>query len=77
MNGQQSLKNFYQSVAFANPNLAALISDDIITVALHSLLTIDNNDGQAAAERLRQKALDMPEIHRRVLESALIDLGYS
>jgi len=76
--GQNSLNNFYQSVKFTNPRLAVLMTDDIIQVALGGLAA-DKTDGQAAADRLRQIALEhnLPEVHRRVLENALTGLGYS
>lgn len=76
MLGQQSLNNFYQSVKFSNPRLAALMSDDILTVALYAV-GADKAPAQEAADRLRQRSLDLPEVLRRVLENALTDLGYS
>lgn len=76
MTGQQSLKNFYESVKFSNPTLAARMSEDIVDIALYGLAD-DKAPAQAAVERLRQKARDLPEVHRRVLESALTELGYS
>jgi hypothetical protein len=76
MNGQASLNNFYQSLKFNNPSMADLMGDDILNVSLYAL-SDDKTPGQAAAERLRQHAVYLPEILRRVLESALIDLGYS
>lgn len=74
--GQNSLNNFYQSVRFTNPTLAVLMTDNIITVALNALAE-DKSEGQSAADRLRDQASELPEIHRRVLENALINLGYS
>lgn len=74
--GQNSLNNFYQSVMFSYPRTAALMSEDVISVALNAL-AFDKTPGQAAADRLREKAQDLPEIHRRVLENALENLGYS
>lgn len=73
--GQLSLNNFYRSVQISHPRLASRMSDDIYTIALYGLVT-DKATGQEAAERLRRMAFDLPEIHRRVLENALIDLGY-
>lgn len=73
---QNSLNNFYQSVKFSNPRLAALMSDDVLTVALYAL-SEDKSSGQGAADRLRQLSQDLPEALRRVLEGALTDLGYS
>jgi hypothetical protein len=76
MTGQNSLNNFYQSVKFTNPILAALMSEDIIDVALNALAA-DKSAGQAAADRLRDRAMDLPEAHQRVLGNALTELGYS
>lgn len=76
MSGQQSLNNFYQSVKFSNPRLAVAMSDDVIEVAFHALLA-DKSGGQDAANSLRHQARDLPEVLRRVLDSALTDLGYS
>lgn len=76
MIGQNSLNNFYQSVKFSNPTLAALMSEDIIYVATNAL-SADKSAGQPAAERLREMSRDLPEVHRRVLNNALSDLGYS
>lgn len=74
--GQNSLNNFYQSVRFTNPTLAVLMTDNIITVALNALAD-DKSEGQSAADQLRDQASELPEIHRRVLENALTNLGYS
>lgn len=76
--GLQSLNNFFQSVSFDNPNLAAKIAPDIEIVALYALSseTADKTVGKEAAERLRREAFDLPVIQARVLESALTDLGY-
>lgn len=76
MTGQQSLNNFYQSVKWANPTLAALMSDNVIAVALYALAD-DKSPGQISADQLREQASELPEVHRRVLESALTDMGYS
>jgi len=76
LNGQKSLNNFYNSVKYRDPLWAVVMADDIIEVALNAL-NDDKSAGQAAAERLRLSARDLPEVLRRVLESALTDLGYS
>jgi hypothetical protein len=76
MTAQNSLNNFYRSVKFSNPRMAALMADDVIEVALNAL-SDDKSDGQVAAERLRQKAQELPETLTRVLENALTGLGYS
>lgn len=76
MTGQNSLNNFYQSVKFGNPMLAALMSDDVISVAMNAL-SDDKTEGQKAADRLREKSTNLSEILRRVLETALTELGYS
>lgn len=73
--GQQSLNNFYQSVKFSNPRTAALMITDVQKVAIFALAQ-DKTPANEAAENLRRLAQDLPEIHRRVLESALIDLGF-
>lgn len=75
MLGQNSLNTFYQSVKFSNPSLAEEIRDDVMIVALNALLS-DKSAGEEAADRLRRAAWDMPVIHARVLENALVDLGY-
>jgi len=74
--GQKSLANFYTSVKFDNPRMAALIHNDVMTVAMYALAA-DNTYAQDAADRLREKALDLPEIQKRVLDNALTDLGYA
>lgn len=74
--GQQSLSNFYESVKFRSPLQACLMSEDVITVALNAF-SLDKTAGQNAANSLREKAKDLPELLRRVLENALKDLGYS
>ena len=74
--GQTSLNNFYRSVQFSSPAMAELMTDDVAMVALHAL-SADNTGGQKAAERLRRQAFDLPEIHRRVLDNALTELGYT
>jgi len=73
---QQALSNFYVGVMFHDPLTAAIMSEDIIAVAINSV-ALNNEQGQAAADRLREKAQDLPEVLRRVLESALPELGYS
>lgn len=75
MIGQNSLNNFYQSVQFSNPLTAALMADDVFVVAINAL-GADKSGGQAAANRLREKSTDLPEVLKRVLETALTDLGY-
>ena len=75
MAGQRSLNNFYQSVQFTHPALADALSDDIQAVAIHALAA-DKSPGQVSADRLRRMTHDLPEIHRRVLENALTELGY-
>jgi hypothetical protein len=75
--GQQSLSNFYESVKFSSPRMATLMHGDIMIVAMHGLSAEKSEDAQEAADRLRRRAFDLPEIHRRVLENALTDLGYS
>jgi hypothetical protein len=74
--GQTSLNNFYRSVQFDNPRLAALMSGDIITVSIYGL-THGKTGGQEAANNLRRCAIDLPVIQQQVLEGALTDLGYS
>lgn len=76
MTGQNSLRNFYTSVQFSYPTLAAIISEDVISVAMNAL-SLDKSHGQPAADRLREKCTNLPELFRRVLDSALTDLGYS
>jgi hypothetical protein len=75
MIGQNSLNNFYQSVKFQNPALAHQIFPDVRMVAVHALAS-DKSGGKDAADRLRLMALDLPVVFGRVLENALIDLGY-
>lgn len=75
MLGQQSMNNFYRSVEFDNPTLAAQIHVDVGVVKLHAI-GADKSKGRAAADHLRRVALDLPVIQQRVLESALQELGY-
>lgn len=77
--GQRSLSNFFRSVNYDNPSAAALMHEDIILVALHAMAPETSparERGKEAAENLRSKALDLPEIHKRILDYALADLGY-
>lgn len=78
MTGQNSLNNFYQSVKFSNPRVAALLADDVLQVALNALGD-DKSAGQIAADRLRRRAMEnnLPEVLIRVLGNALVELGYS
>lgn len=73
--GQRSLSNFYESVKFMSPTLAADIHDDVMLVAMYGIAA-DNSPAKEAAERLRRVAWDMPVIHARVLDSALEELGF-
>jgi hypothetical protein len=78
MTGQHSLNNFYQSIKHHNPSLAMLMGQNLLLVSLYAL-SADKTEGQTAAECLRQQAIEfnLPEVHRRVLNSALTELGYS
>lgn len=76
MVGQQSLNNFYQSVRFSHPRTAELMHADIQTVAIFAL-AMDKTPAFEAVERVRETSRDLPEIHRRVLENALIELGFT
>jgi hypothetical protein len=76
MVGQASLNNFYQSVRFSHPRTAELMHTDIQKVAIFGL-AMDKSPAQDSANNLRDMARDLPEIHRRVLENALIELGFS
>lgn len=71
-----SLNNFYQIIKARYPTLAAVISEDIITIALYGLGD-DKRPAQEALERLRRRTQDLSEVHRRMMEDALIELGYS
>jgi hypothetical protein len=73
--GQQSLSNFYASVKFSHPMTAALMHADILSVGIFALAQ-DKTPANEAAENLRRRAEDLPEIHRRVLENALTELGF-
>lgn len=73
--GQQSLTNFYQSVMFHNPTLAAEIHEDVILVGLGGLAE-DKSPAKDAVERLRRVTFDLPVVFSRVLEGTLQDLGY-
>jgi len=73
--GQRSLENFYVSLQFQDPARALIMADDIRTVALYSLS--DNHETACdAVYRLRQRALGLPPVLSRVLDHALVDLGY-
>lgn len=78
--GQNSLNNFYTSVKYANPSLAARMADDVIAVALLANTDdVDKAAGQDAADRLRHRTLEstLPESLQSVLETAITQLGYS
>lgn len=72
---QSSLKTFYESVKITNPRTAALMHADVLKVAIFSLAA-DKAPAQTSANNLRLLADDLPEIQRRVLENALIGLGF-
>lgn len=67
--------NFYESVKFRSPALAADIREDVILVGLGALCE-DKSQVQDAVDRLRRAAFDMPVILARVLDSTLEELGY-
>ena len=73
---QNSLNNFYRSVQFSSPRLAALMADNVLTVALNAL-SGTQDEVQWAAEDLRKQSEELPEALKRVLASALAELGYS
>lgn len=75
--GQQSLSNFYESVKFSNPRVAALMHADTLQVAIFAL-AMDKTPAQESADNLRRIARDnnLPEVLRRVLENALTELGF-
>lgn len=77
LEAQQSLSHFYQSVRFHSEATAALMHGDVMIVATHALAADKSERAQEAADRLRQRSQDLPEALHRVLESALIGLGYS
>jgi len=74
--GQHSLKSFYISVKLRDPRLGELMRENIVDVALGAL-SADRTAGQASADALRRQSENLPEVFRRVLETALTDLGYS
>lgn len=76
MTKQSSLHTFYAAVQHTNPKRAALMSNDVLDVALESLHA-DKSVGQEAADRLREKSQELPEALRGVLDEALAELGYS
>lgn len=72
-----SLNNFFLSVQFQDPASAERIAPDVEVVALYHISADQNNPvAKTAADNLRRAAFDLPEIHSRVLGSALLDLGY-
>lgn len=75
--GQRSLSNFYESVKFSNPRIAALMHADVLQVAIFAT-ALDKSPAQESAENLRRTArdYDLPEVLCRVLENALINLGF-
>lgn len=73
--GHQSLSDFYENVKVRNPLRAALLMEDVVTVALSSLAANKSN-GQEAANRLRRNSLNLPELPYQMLEKALRELGY-
>lgn len=77
MSGQASLNNFYRSVQFRDPKLATLMSDDVFVVSLHAISLKKSTTGQEAADRLRQRSMDLPVVLQKVLDSALTEMGYS
>ena len=53
------------------------IAPDVEVVALYHISADEHNPvAKTAADNLRRAAFDLPEIHSRVLSSALLDLGY-
>lgn len=75
MANQQELMNFLVSVEYSHPALAEKMHDDILTVSIFAM-GADKTGGQNAADRLRQKALNLPELHSRMLEFTLTDMGF-
>jgi hypothetical protein len=73
--GQQSLNNFYQSVKFSNPRTAALMHADVLKVAIFAIAA-DPSPAQESANNLRNLSQDLPEVLKRVLENALVELGF-
>jgi hypothetical protein len=73
--GQQSLSNFYQSVKFSHPRTAALMHADVLQVGIFALAQ-DKSPAQESADNLREMSADLPEVIKRVLENALIELGF-
>jgi hypothetical protein len=73
-----SLNSFYQSVKFSHPRTAAMMHGDIQKVAIFALGQ-DKTPAQESAENLRKivQEQDLPGIHRRALENALTELGFS
>ena len=71
----QSLRNFYISLKWSDPILAAIISEDILEVSLCALYD-DKRVGQPAANRLRARTNDVPEALGRILNNALTEMGY-
>lgn len=75
MAAHQSLNNFYESVKFSYPRTASLMHADIMTVSVFSLAQ-DKTPANHAANNLRTAAQELPELLKRVLDNALIDLGF-
>ena len=71
-----ALTQFYHVVKHTNPTLAALMSENIVEVALGTLHD-DKTIGQRNANELREKAEVLDEALRNTLNRALVGLGYS
>lgn len=72
---QATLNYFYQTLKITYPRTAELMHTDIQTVAIFARGQ-DKTPANEAVDRLRMTARDLPEMHKRVLESALTELGY-
>lgn len=67
--------NFYESVKYRSPALAADIHEDVMLVGIGALCE-DKSQVQDAVERLRTAAFDLPVLLSRVLDNALEELGF-
>lgn len=76
MAAQISLQNFYESVKFDNPSLAAEIEFDVSMIGLYALGG-DKTQAQDSVDRLRRVAFVLPPIQALVLENTLTDLGFA
>lgn len=77
MSGQRSLNLFYKSVKITDPILAAVISEDVLTIALDGDGTHHSSEAREAVTRVRERSEKLTPGTKQLLERGLTGMGYS